>query len=393
MPWISATAVLTRLKVRPQTLYAYVSRGQIAAKPDPADPRRSLYSQEDIERLTARKARGRRAAAVAEATMSFGEPVLASAITTLQGGRLYYRGQDAVALSDADSFEEVCRLLWGCGPNEDPFPRQPAPAEGAARPAAVASDGPDARARMFALLAWSAARDPATAGRSPVLLRTDAAKVLSRLADAASGAAGTQPIHTRLASAWGVEDPRRADLIRRILALCADHELHTSAFAARVVASTGANLAACALAGLSALSGPLHGGAAVQVAAFLDEAQRSGDPRGAALKLLAQGLEAPGFGHLLYPEGDPRARAIAGALPWREDIAEAARACEAVTGQPPNIDFALVAAARTLELPSDAPFVLFAVAKAAGWLAHALEQRLTGQVIRPRARYVGIEVE
>lgn len=388
--WITAEAALKRLRVRPQTLYAYVSRGRIASRADAADPRRSLYAEDDIERLSARKSRGRGALAVAQASMSFGDPVLSSAITTIDAGRLFYRGQDAVALAETASFEDVCRLLWACEAGEEPF----ASAISGRRPDDL---GENARTRLFAVLARRAAGDPALTGRAPALLRAEAAAVLSELVDAVCGAPGDGPLHARLAAAWNAGD-EGAQVIRRILILCADHELHTSAFAARVVASTGANLAACALAGLAALSGPLHGGAAVQVAAFLDEAERSGDPRALALQRLAQGLEAPGFGHLLYPDGDPRAAAIAAALPGhareeRSDIAEAARACEAVTGQAPNIDFALVAAARTLDLPPDAPFALFAIGKAAGWFAHALEQRASGQVIRPRARYVGVAVE
>lgn len=385
MRWITADAALKRLRVRPQTLYAYVSRGRIASRADAGDPRRSLYAEDDIERLTARKSRGRGASAVAQASMSFGDPVLSSAITTIHAGRLFYRGRDAVALAETARFEQVCGLLWACEAGEDPF----ASAIVASQPESL---GEAARTRLFGVLARRAAGDPALTGRAPALLRAEAAAVLSELVDAACGGPGDCPLHDRLAAAWGSGEDG-AEVIRRILILCADHELHTSAFAARVVASTGANLAACALAGLSALSGPLHGGAAVQVAAFLDEAERSGDPRGLALQRLAQGLEAPGFGHLLYPDGDPRAAAIAAALSWRADIAEAARACEAVTGQAPNIDFALVAAARTLSLPPDAPFALFAIGKAAGWFAHALEQRAGGQVIRPRARYVGEGVE
>src|SRR5215213_6631406 len=97
--WISRDDVLELLGLRPQTLYAYVSRKLIAAHADPADPRRSLYSLADAERLLARRARGRRAAVVAESAISWGEAVLATAISTVADGRLFYRGRDAVALA------------------------------------------------------------------------------------------------------------------------------------------------------------------------------------------------------------------------------------------------------------------------------------------------------
>jgi citrate synthase len=180
------------------------------------------------------------------------------------------------------------------------------------------------------------------------------------------------------------------DAIRRILVLTADHELNASTFAARVAASTGAPLAAAALAGLSALSGPLHGGMTVQVNGFIAEVRRSSDTKSAALQRLAQGLDVPGFGHPLYPNGDPRAQAIQAAVRFSDELNAIVEVCEDVTGAQPNLDFALVAACRTLGLPNDAPFTLFTVGRTVGWLAHALEQKQSGGgLIRPRARYVG----
>ena len=103
---------MSRLRVRPQTLYAYVSRGRVRAEPDPSEPRRSRYRASDVAALAQRKARGRRAADVATAAIDWGEPVLASAITTVRDGRLYYRGYDAVELAPTPRrWKEVAR---GC---------------------------------------------------------------------------------------------------------------------------------------------------------------------------------------------------------------------------------------------------------------------------------------
>ena len=96
--WLTATEAMTVLGVRPQTLYAYVSRGRIEARPDPDEPRRSQYRAVDVNRLRSRKTRGRKAALVAEDAIAWGEPVLASAITTVVDGKLYYRGRDAAGL-------------------------------------------------------------------------------------------------------------------------------------------------------------------------------------------------------------------------------------------------------------------------------------------------------
>lgn len=376
--WISAEEAQARLGVKAQTLYAYTSRGLIANRADTDNPRRSLYAAEDVARLSLRKMRGRRAS-VAQEALSFGEPVLSSAITTIAGGALYYRGHDATRLAETATLEDTARLLWAC--DEDPF-------QGLA-PHPVSVSGADGRVRAFALLAQRAAGDAAMSGRAERALKREAASVLADLVDAMCGASRSGPMHERLARHWRVEGPK-ADAIRRALVLTADHELNASTFAARVTASTGATLAASALAGLAALSGPLHGGMTAQVNAFIAEVRRASDPRSAAMQRLAQGLQVPGFGHPLYPGGDPRARAIQAAARWSDEMYAIAQAGEQVTGAAANLDFALVSLGRTLGLPSDAPFTLFTVGRTVGWLAHALEQRAADSgLIRPRARYVG----
>lgn len=374
--WLDADQVLERLGIRPQTLYAYVSRGRIEAAAHPHDPRRSLYRASDVAALAQKKARGRRAADVAAEAIAWGEPVLPSAITTVAGGRLWYRGQDAAVLAEASTLEDVARLLRG---------GHGAALKPARRPEPLSAKG--ARARLFLTLAARAGREPPARGRAPLALAMEAADLLEAVVDAATGQAGEGSSHARFAAAWGLDAPG-ADLIRRTLVLLADHELNASTFAARVAASTGASLSAACLAGLSALSGPLHGGMAARVETFVEEAER-GDPHHAVSARLARGASMPGFDHPLYPNGDPRAAALLGALEVPPLLAELRAATEAATGLMPNIDFALVSLARTLKLPPDAPFILFATARSAGWAAHAIEQLQTGRLIRPRARYVG----
>ncbi|MGZ5986098.1 MAG: citrate/2-methylcitrate synthase, partial [Caulobacteraceae bacterium] len=253
--WLTSPMALQKLKIRPQTLYAYVSRGLVEARPDPEDPRRSLYRGADIESLGQRKARGRRVADIATQAISYGEPVLDSAISTVSRGRLFYRGRDATALADTATLEEVAALLWDAA----------SPLES---PSAPAPDGP-MQARAFAALAARTAVDPPAAGRAQGVLERDGARVLAALAAAVSGRGGAEAAHLRLAGAWKV-DP---DLARRALVLLADHELNASTFAARVAASTGASLSASVLAGLAALSGPRHGAHYLRVRAFLAEAE------------------------------------------------------------------------------------------------------------------------
>src|ERR1700719_409647 len=159
--WLSAEEALTRLRVRPQTLYAYVSRGRMS----------------DVAALTERKARGRKAADVAVGAIAWGEPVLASAITTVRDGRLYYRGQDAGRLSRTATLEQVARLLRG-GLGLPPDEGQAAPG------------GPTAQSRAFAAFALRADDDPPAQGRSSEELASEAARLLDLMAAAVAGPEG-----------------------------------------------------------------------------------------------------------------------------------------------------------------------------------------------------------
>lgn len=379
--WIAADEARSRLGVRPQTLYAYVSRGRVQVRADPHDPRRSLYRAADIASLADRKARSRKVSDVAAGAIAWGEPVLASAITTVAGGRLFYRGRDAVELAETETLESVARLLRGGHGAALKRTDRPKPPEGA-----------DMRSRAFAALAARAGIDPPARGRNPLALAVEAATLLDVLTDAVAGEVGGGAIANRLALAWGLgPGGPGADLIRRSLVLLADHELNASTFAARVAASTGASLAASGLAGLAALSGPRHGGAAAAVQSLAREAAQT-TPRAAIAARLAEDRSIPGFGHPLYPDGDPRAEALLDRFDLTPQMARLSSAVTAVTGLPPNVDFALVAMSDSLKLPQDAPLALFAVARCAGWIAHAIEQGQTDQLIRPRARYVGVEV-
>jgi citrate synthase len=382
--WLTAEEATTRLGVSRQTLYAYVSRSRIGAVAAPDDPRRSLYDAADVRRLTERNRSGRSRRAVAASTISWGEPILASAITRIEGGRLEYRGQDAIALSATATLEQVAALLW----QMDALPQQRSHQARKAWPPARASAGVAERCIAAAAELAMAGR---WAGRVESVL-PDAVRILDRIAWAASGASGVSvqqsalPLHERLASVWGV-GPKGADLIRRALVLTADHELNASTYAMRVVASTRAPLGACVLAGLGALVGPLHGGMTNEVRALLADPAVTADPGTAIAIRLARGERIPGFGHPLYPDGDPRAAALLPRLTPRSHGQRVIDTMRAMTGIAPNIDFALLVLEKRLHLPTGAAFALFAVGRTVGWIAHALEQWRDGTLIRPRAVY------
>jgi citrate synthase len=372
MNWISAEAALALLGTKPQTLYANVSRGRIAARPDPDDTRRSLYLRDDVERLAARQ-RGRRPAQqVAAETIAWGEPVLPTEISTIAGGRLVFRGKDAIALAETATLEEIAQHLWQTGSPPDL--------------AETLDPGEPGLRSAYRIMAELAAVQMPTPGRARAVLIEEAEAALTAIATAFAGP-GATPVHERLAACWG--RPEAADPVRRALVLLAEHELNASTFAARVTASTGAPLAAAVLAGLAALSGPLHGTASQSLGPLYVHARLTG-AENAVIATLGYGQGLPCFGHKLYENGDSRAIALLGAMIVPPLFSELIAAGERLSGEKPNIDFALAALTQAYDLPEDAPLQIFALARSVGWLAHALEQIETGTLIRPRARYVGL---
>ncbi|TGQ92888.1 citrate synthase [Mesorhizobium sp. M8A.F.Ca.ET.208.01.1.1] len=375
--WLSREEALERLRVRPQTLYAYVSRGRIGMRPDRDDPRRSQYRADDIAALATRRARGRSPSAIAESAIAWGEPSIVTSVSTVWHSHLIYRGRDAAALSDHATLEETAGLLWALP-----------------RPVRFETPSPDAarqigRAPAFAQLALLAGQARPSLGRSAASLCADAAHAIGVLAGALGAVAGPEPVHRRLARGWSVDDDG-AEAIRRALVLLADHELNASTFAARVAASTGASPAACLLAGLATLSGPRHGGAGEAVMQLAEDAASHGSDA-AIRRWLGHDRPLPGFGHQLYPEGDPRATALLAAIDNNDETLRSLEtAAIAATGAPANIDFALAVLTRGLGLPRDAPFQLFALGRSVGWAAHMVEQIVSGSIIRPRGRYEGL---
>lgn len=374
--WIGRGEALARLGVKPQTLYAYVSRGRITAQPDPHDPRRSLYAEADIARLTGdpdappaptpRKAPGR------------GEVELKSAVSLIEDGRLTYRGLDAGQLSEQATLEDVARRLWDA--RDNPF--------AALKPRVDLVGGASIRTRLFACLGRRAEEDGSSLGREAEALVVEAASVLNEAVDAAAGSGPRTYFHQRLARAWKVVE-RDAHMLRRALVLAADQGMDAPAIAARAAAGGGAPMAGAALAGLTTLYGSSLSREVARTSAWVVEARR--DPvRATAWRMQADG-SVPGFGDADWPEGDPRAAALLGALDLPRDLEGVVREGEAATGGKASFAMALSVLARRLDLPRDGALDLLLVGRLAGLLAHGLDQRNDGSPMRVRLRYVGPE--
>lgn len=367
--WLPRAEAETLLGVKSQTLYAYVSRGHLAARPDPANPRRSLYSARDLSRLKDHSS----PRPVRKTVERAADVRISSGLTRVEEGAVFYRGQDAVSLADHATVEQAARLIWG-SEGDDPFADQ--------RPRVDVIFPGTPRSRAFACLARRADEDGASAGRGAPSLRREAASVLNELVDAIAGPGPRLHLHQRLARGWKVAD-RESHLIRRAMILSIDHEPDAAVLAARVAVSVGASLSAASLAGLAALSGPELGGRLAQVTGFVMEAMRS-DARQACRNRLAEGLELPGFGEA----EDPRAEALIAAAALPETLADIVHVGRTLTGRWPTFDLALALTMRRLDLPRDASFGLLAIGRTVGWLAHAMEQVRSGSPIQPRLRYV-----
>jgi citrate synthase len=388
--WIDAGEAARALGVSRATLYAYVSRGFIRSQAAPGVTRERMYSHDDVARLRRRTEERRAPDKAAAHALQWGMPVLESSIALIDGRTLYYRGVDAAVLARSRSLEEVAALIWSVPPDAQRPPD-------VRRIAAPRRSSAPFVARAQAMLAAAAADDPLAMDLRPAHVAATGLRIVRLLAMAATGAASAaRSVDLTLTRKWGV-GARGADVVRAALVLCADHELNVSSFTARCVASAGSHPYAVVIAGLSALEGPKHGGAGARVEAMLESMRRSRPLRAAVSARLRRGETIDGFGHPLYRDGDPRARLLLDLLGERyassaeyRFIVEFVRAATAATREQPNLDFALAAIARVLKLPPGSPLMLFAIGRSVGWIGHALEQYAAGQLIRPRAKYVGV---
>src|SRR5215213_639806 len=395
--YLNAGRAAEELGVSLATLYAYVSRGMVRSEAVEGKRRNRRYRAEDVRRLKERKRRRRDPEGFVEGALHWGTPVLESEITLIDGGGLYYRGRDVVALAGESTIEEVAALIWAGDEAMAPalFPPEMSGPSRRIRNVVDSVAGLTPVEVFQVMLPVAAAEDPAAYDLRPDAVARTGARILRLMTDVASGEsvpgfAGT------LQRGWSPEDPGAADLLDSALVFCVDHELPVSTFAARCVASSEATPYAVVLAGLAALGGVKHGGQIELVETFLREVEAAGDARVVISGRLRRGERIPGFGHSLYPEGDPRGAALlslaAGAYPEDPGVdlcAEVAGEVLRLMGGHPTVDFALATVARALELPAGGAVALFGLGRTVGWIGHAIEQYEGDSLIRPRARYVG----
>jgi citrate synthase len=396
--YMSAREAARALNVTPATLYSYVSRGLIRSEETTGARRERRYRAEDVMRLKERKELRRDPAKAARGALHTGAPVMESAITLIADGRLYYRGHDAVELARARRTEEVAGLIWyddlatevklAARRIEFP-PRWETIGRGVAELTTVE--------RLATLMPIAGAGDPGGFDLRPRAVRLTGAKILGMMvATAAGGTAIAGSAAETLARAWAPGKRHARELIDAAMILAADHELNVSSFTVRCVASAGSTPYAAVGAGLAAMQGTKHGGYTERVEMMLREIGRPEGAREVIAGRLRRGESIPGFGHGLYPTGDPRGRALIAMTaeafprsPATKLVTAVAREVESLTGDHPTIDLGLVLLARALALPPGSPLTLFTLGRTIGWIGHAIEQYETDRMIRPRALYTG----
>jgi citrate synthase len=408
--YLTAAEAARRLGVKPATLYAYVSRGVLSRVRAP-DGRTSLFGAEEVEQL-ARRGRPRRPAGVADITVE-------SAITEITGDSLRFRGLDATRLAVSRTFEEVAELLWT---GEFPSGRESGREPWRARPAALAAG----RAAQAALPAGTLPLErlqvivPAMAATDPLRLQLDRPAVIAAgrniiagMVDCLPGdvtSAAAEPVAGRLWSrlyagnepgngpgnGQGRPAPGLMRALSAALVLLADHELAASTLAARAAASVRADPYAVVGTGLGAMSGALHGGASLGAETLMAAASGPEDVPRVVAELLRRGEKVPGFGHFVYRGGDPRAILLLDLVrrvaPKSRQLAVADAVFAEVRHKSlpePNIDFAIATLVRVAGMVRGAGEAIFAVARTAGWIAHALEAYSGPGPLRPRAVYTG----
>lgn len=393
---LSTREAADRLGVKPETVYAYVSRGQLTSRREPGS-RGSTFDAKEIEAL-ARRA-GRR-----EPSASDGELAVRTSITLIDRGHCYFRGVDTSDLATHYSYEEVAEWLWTGEMHPGIRFTAPQDALSAAHRAVEAlptDSGPMDQLRVAVIAA--AAADPLRFDLSEDTVLGTARSLIPTLVDALPSRAPNQRTTDALAPRlWSRLTSQQADaaalrVLDAALVLLIDHDLAASTFAVRVAASARAHPYAIVSAGFGALDGVLHGAASGLAHRMLLEVLDRGSAAAVVADHLRAGRRVPGLGHRLYPAEDPRARALFRLLedvPRARPALQAARQVISTTARHAelhaNVDLALAVLTVSTGMPAEAGETIYAVARTAGWIAHALEEYAEHPLrMRPSGHYHG----
>lgn len=400
--WLTVSEAAERLGVKRETIYAYISRGRLTSRPSD-DGRGSMLDPLDVDRL--------RGLSVRKGPAARHRGRVASAITRVQDGEIHYRGRDALTLSRTATFEQAAELLWGIElDSATDWQAAPSVTRLYRRLAPALPDGALPLERLRFIAALIATTEPpigrgssrsALAGRAARLLAAMVAALpeQSKLNDEARDLSPSYGFASLLWSRLCSRKPSTIELgtLNAALILLADHDLAASTHAVRIAARADVDLTGVVRLGLDIGSGPVKGGASLAVEAFLDDLDSPHGVEAALRKRHRQGEPVPGFGHVVHPSGDPRARELLRLLTkWPRSSNRSAIIDEILQRQsqkglpPPNAGLALAALAYMGGMIPGAGEAIFVVARCVGWISHAMEEYELGPSLeREHSVYIG----
>jgi len=394
---IDAAEAAARLGVKAATLYSYVSRGLLTRTRD-ADGRRSLFDAAEVAELH-RRAHPPRAPGA--------ELLIESAVTALGHDRPFFRGRDALTLAGSWTFEQTAEWLWTGAVAAAETAWQPLPAAAAARDVQRALPGSTLPLdRVMMAVTVLAVSDPMRHTVEPAAVVATGRALIAGIVEA------LPPQRTRTgrsadriaARLWprltkASPDPALVHCLEAALVLLADHELAASTMAARIAASVKADPYAVVSSALGVVAGPMHGGASLGAERMLAEIAVPEEAAQVVGERLRRGERIPGVGHAVYKSCDGRADRLMGLLREaapnhpRLAVSEAVLHELRARGLPAaNSDFAIATLGQMCAMVPGAGEAIFAIARTAGWLAHALEEYTRTTPLRPRAVYVGTPI-
>lgn len=408
--FLTAKQAMEFLDIRKQTLYAYVSRGLIRSMTQ-SGRANHLYLREDIEKMRARSQARSAHGVVAASAMNWGEPIIPTSITEITPEGPCYHGRLAIELARSRiPYETVAELLWTGVWHEETI-RWDARPEALSlhnlRNAIIAPETNDQLMETFALFVLQLGMPHGSFAERVRSSRTlEAAREIMRALTGCFGYISKnrkfysmesgQPLIDGLMNALEVPNTdENWEALEALMVLFADHELSPGAFAARVAASSGANLNSCLASALCTTSGMQIGRLYDRVEEFLDRASSKSILVRRAEQLHERGSVVPGFVHPMYPNGDPRGRYLLDLVKRRKVQSKRLEAIygfiddvEKKLGIHPRHELAVMTVAIAIGLPEHCSGALFSLARTAGYVAHVQEQRLSGLLLRPRAKFI-----
>ena len=388
--WLTSAEAAARLGVKRATLYSYVSRGLLQRFVD-SDGRSSRFDPEEVDRLRSRSGRRR------EDEIGV---LVSTGITKIADGDLRVRGRDLIGLAAETRFEGAVDWAWGSEPDAE-WPKSDEAEELSGQVQGLLPDTAPMMDRLRVAASIVSATDPLRNDLSTSSVRAAGRRLLFVMVHSLPVVAAPREgdLSERLwcGLAPGRSNPRQRAVLNRALVLLLDHGLASSTLGVRVAASVRADPYSAVAAGLGILGGRLHGAASGPVHRIFQDAAASGDPAGALGEAQRRTGYTPGFGHAVYRQRDPRCsalmEAVVGAWASHEHLPKVLTVQSLAserTAAPATVDFALGAMTFLAGMRPEAGEAIFAIARTAGWIAHALEEYGEAPVrFRFRAHYVG----